>query len=78
MEKLTAYKLNDGQIFDNYKDAKKKAESLYATALSKIAAKILDHGKHTDLMAFIDENLDVFGELNELREDKDSIDDFSK
>ena len=73
MKATTVYELSNGQRYDTLKEAKRKCEAIYATELSYLAAKVVEQKKHTDVMIFLDANLERFIALRALKNDIELI-----
>lgn len=58
---------DDGELFDTQKEAKKYLNKKYGEQLTSIAHKILKCEKYIQLCEFLDENLDNFKEVIELK-----------
>ncbi len=72
MQKITKIVTDDEKMFDSYTEAKKYLDIAYGKQLTRIAVKLLNITKYDVMCEFLDENLDCFQELinlkNELNE----------
>lgn len=79
MQKITKIMTDDESIFDTEKEARKYLDKKYGEHLTSVAHKILKHEKYEKLLEFLDENLNIFKELielkNELNEGIENADD---
>lgn len=69
MKKRDCYILRDGSVVVGEDNAKRKAEAIYSTALSKLATLTVAVEKHTQMMEFIDAHIGDFIVLNLIRND---------
>lgn len=69
MREVTKIVTNDEREFDNKEDAVKYLEIEYGKILTAIAHKIVGEPKYVQVCEFINENLDMFHELIDIREE---------
>lgn len=69
MKRRVVYFLSSGQMFFDTKAAEKAADKNYGEALSRLAHRLVREEKYSAMMTFVDENLDRFIELRDLKED---------
>lgn len=69
MKRITAYVTENGAIYQDFKDAKRMAENRYGIALCELCHRILKVDKYQAMQDFIDENLEAFLRLAELKRD---------
>jgi hypothetical protein len=69
MKEITAYKTQDGTIYESFHKATRHAEKEYGEGLLKLSSKLLQMEKYTAMSNFLDENLESFVELAKLKKD---------
>ena len=69
MKEITAYKTQDGTIYESFHKAKQHTEDEYGKRLLKLSSKLLQMEKYTAISDFLDQNLESFVELAKLKKD---------
>lgn len=71
MIKVEKFQTFDGKLHSNTKDAKKHLDALYANKLCVISSSICYlNGKHVPTGDWIDQNLHLFLELAQIKDDQ--------
>lgn len=74
MNKVTKYKTLDDKEHDSIESAQKHLDKEYGNLISKISHNIIKtECKYINIMNYIDSNLDLFIELNNIKRDKEVI-----
>lgn len=68
MEKINMFKTYDGVTHNNYKDGHRHLDVIYGKLMCDIGRKLC-HQKYTDIMVYINDNLDKFVELKRIKYD---------
>jgi F0F1-type ATP synthase delta subunit len=69
MRKVTCYETSDGVLYRLRHHAQRHAEDRYGAALTDLAHKAVRVEKYTAMLCFIEENLDAFVALRDLKAD---------
>lgn len=70
MKKVKVYEIASGARFDTYDEAQRVINKQYGNLLTSIARMIVAHeGKYVKIVQWIDENLDMFLKLAEIKQD---------
>ena len=72
MYTVTKVMTNDGQMFDNERDARHHLENVYDGALSKLALLIRGNDNAISLKLIIDDNIDVLKDIIALKSELDA------
>ena len=59
----------DGELHETFEKAIRHAEVVYGESLTRLATKVVRIDKYTAMCDFIDENLEMFIKLDELKAD---------
>ena len=69
MYKCTKIITNDGVMFDTEKEAKKHIEVKYTDMCCRVASKLCNLSKYQEVKKFLDDNIETFRELTELKDE---------
>ena len=69
MKRVQRYQTRDGKLHDTLAKARRHAEVVYGEALSKIAHRLVHIEKYSDFQQYIEDHLDDFVRLKELKSD---------
>lgn len=69
MRRVVKWELSDGALFDDAHVAKRRAESRYGQALSRLAHKLVAVEKYTAMCEYLDNDLEEFIALKALKAD---------
>jgi hypothetical protein len=70
MEKLTAYRTSDGQVFLSKREADHHAGNRYGELVTKLASQIANIDKYSKAIEWIEDNLGNFQLLLDLNSDQ--------
>jgi hypothetical protein len=73
MKKIIAYQTNDGEVFTDYRDAKRHAEKRYGDLLLKLASALRQIDKYSAAVEYIEANLSQFVTLTYLKNDLEVV-----
>lgn len=73
MEIVKRYIVNDGSLFESEKLARHYLDKIYGDKLLPLASKLVNFDKYTEMVSYIDENLDKFIELKRIKDDMNLI-----
>jgi F0F1-type ATP synthase delta subunit len=69
MRRVIRYQTSDGALHESEGTARRHADDRYGTALTDLARKAVQVQKYAAMLCFIEENLDTFAALLDLRAD---------